>query len=317
MKNLVTIIVPVYQAEMYIRCCIESILSQHYMNWELLLINDGSTDKSGLICDEYAIVDSRIHVYHQLNKGVSTARNKGLKVAKGDFLLFVDADDYLKDDALDTLVNIATTNNLSILQFGIKSYQNETEISSIKQKAFKLHIYEDLNKYHSFQYGVWGYLIHKNIYKNEAFTEGVRYAEDIEYISKCIAISERIGVLSAKFYYLRLHPQSAMANLCSYNQAADHIIVIRNLSNYKLNKNINYSFFINHQITKLVKSYFSFFIKNNIAKEDIKQINQDYRSIYPLICTDSLKEKISFMIAYLDIRIYVALLRLYVSKTLN
>ena len=248
---------------------------------------------------------------------MSIARNKGVEVAKGDFLIFVDADDYLKDDALDTLVNIATTNNLSILQFGIKSYQNETEISSIKQESFKLQIYDDLNKYHSFQYGVWGYLIHKKIYKNEAFTEGIRYAEDIEYISKCIAISERIGVLSATFYYLRLHPQSAMANLCSYNQAADHIIVIRNLSNYKLNKNINYSFFINHQITKLVKSYFSFFIKNNIAKEDIKQINQDYRSIYPLIYTDSLKEKISFMIAYLDIRIYVALLRLYVSKTLN
>ena len=108
-----------------------------------------------------------------------------------------------------------------------------------------------------------------------------------------------------------------MDKVCYYKQDADHISVIRNLAKYKISKNINYSFFINHQITKLVKSYFSFFIKNNIAKEDIKQINQDYRSIYPLICTVSLKERISFMKAYLDIRIYVALLRLYVSKTSN
>ena len=159
--------------------------------------------------------------------------------------------------------------------------------------------------------------MNKNIYKNEAFTAGLRYAEDIEYISKFIAPSERIGVLSAVFYYLRLHPQSAMAKLCSYNQITDHLIVIRNLSKYKLSNDINYSSFINQQITKLVKSYFSFFIKNKIIKEEIKQINQDYRSIYPLINTESLKERITFMIAYWDIRIYILLLKIYTIKTSN
>ena len=104
MTNLVTIIIPVFQAEKYIRYCIESILEQTYHQWELILIDDGSTDQSGIICDEYALNDDRVHVYHQINKGVSAARNRGLQMAKGAFLLFVDADDHLKNTTLETLI---------------------------------------------------------------------------------------------------------------------------------------------------------------------------------------------------------------------
>ena len=315
MESLVTIIVPVYQAEKYVAYCIESILAQDYNHWELILINDGSTDCSGDLCDAYAMIDPRIHVYHQTNQGVSVARNKGLQKAKGDYLLFVDADDCLEKIALETLVKIAQNNELPILQFGIRSYQNGSKAKVATPDSFKLTIYNDLNQYHTFQYGVWGYLLRRDIYTQENFTEGIKYAEDIEYITKCITHSNKIGILSATFYYLRLHPQSAMANLHSYQQVADHLVAIRNLSQYTADKSEQTSRFINQQITKLVKSYFSFFIKNQPKKKEISQINKDYRSIYPLINTQSWKDRIAFSMAYLDIRIYIALLRIYVTQT--
>lgn len=94
----VSIIIPVYNAEAHIRHCLNSILSQKFEDYELLLINDGSTDNSENICNEYAEKDSRIKVYHQKNAGVSAARNKGLKNANGEWITFVDSDDYIRDN---------------------------------------------------------------------------------------------------------------------------------------------------------------------------------------------------------------------------
>ena len=91
----ISIIVPVYQAEKYISKCIESIVNQTYKNLEIILIDDGSTDRSGEICDEYGKKDNRIVVVHNKNKGVSVARNCGLDIATGDYITFVDSDDYI------------------------------------------------------------------------------------------------------------------------------------------------------------------------------------------------------------------------------
>ena len=95
MDILISIIVPVYKVEKYLRRCIDSILAQTYQNIEVLLIDDGSPDNSGEICDEYAERDSRVRVFHKPNGGVSSARNLGLKEAKGQYIGFVDADDRL------------------------------------------------------------------------------------------------------------------------------------------------------------------------------------------------------------------------------
>ena len=92
---MISIIVPIYKAEAFIARCIDSILVQTYQDWELLLVDDGSPDDSGKICDEYAAKDARIQVFHKPNGGVSSARNLGLKKAIGDWVSFIDADDYL------------------------------------------------------------------------------------------------------------------------------------------------------------------------------------------------------------------------------
>lgn len=101
----VSIIVPVHNAESYLFRCIESVLSQSYTDFELLLIDDGSTDNSKTVCDDYAAKDSRIRVYHKVNGGVSSARNKGLGEAKGEYIIFIDADDYVNTAYIENLMS--------------------------------------------------------------------------------------------------------------------------------------------------------------------------------------------------------------------
>lgn len=105
MRPLVSVIVPVFNAANYLSTCVESILSQSFKSFELLLINDGSHDKSGIICDEYAFKDNRIRVFHKENGGVSSARNKGLDAAIGQYIVFIDADDWVSSQYLEHLMN--------------------------------------------------------------------------------------------------------------------------------------------------------------------------------------------------------------------
>ena len=107
MKVKVSIIVPVYNAEKTLERCINSILRQTYAEWEMIIIDDGSTDLSGQLCEQYALQDSRIIVIHQENKGVSAARNVGIDVAKGIYLIFVDSDDEIISTFLADYIEVA------------------------------------------------------------------------------------------------------------------------------------------------------------------------------------------------------------------
>ena len=114
---LVTSIIPVYNAEKYLGECIQSVLSQTFVDWEMLLLDDGSTDSSGMICDNYAKIDKRIKVIHKTNTGVSDTRNRGIDIAQGKYILFLDADDYWYDNsALEKLVNTAEEYDLDIVR---------------------------------------------------------------------------------------------------------------------------------------------------------------------------------------------------------
>ena len=114
---LVSIIIPVFNTEKYLRHCIDSVLSQTYKDFELLLIDDGSTDSSGSFCDEYAAQDARVRVFHKENGGVSDTRNYGLDLAQGKYLMFLDADDFwLQDDVLEVLVGKAEEYDLDIIR---------------------------------------------------------------------------------------------------------------------------------------------------------------------------------------------------------
>src|SRR5574344_1250172 len=127
---MISIIVPVYCTEKHIRKCIDSILAHTITDWELLLVDDGSIDNSGLICDEYASVDDRIRVFHQVNGGVSKARNKGIDASKGEYVTFADSDDYLEPYAFMSYINAFEHYDADIVRTGF-FHDHENGVSEL------------------------------------------------------------------------------------------------------------------------------------------------------------------------------------------
>ena len=126
---MVSCIIPVYNTQKYLPRCIESVLAQTFVDWEMLLIDDGSTDASGSICDEYAAKDERIRVFHKENGGISSARNVGLNYAQGEWIFFVDSDDSLPKTSLESLLSRSSDANIIAGGFffvlgGIKSLRH-------------------------------------------------------------------------------------------------------------------------------------------------------------------------------------------------
>ena len=117
MDNLISIIVPVYKVEKYLRRCVDSILSQTYQNIEVLLIDDGSPDSSGDICDKYSEKDPRVRVFHKENGGVSSARNMALDIARGEYVSFIDSDDFIQNNTFEVLIKELLNNSADAIRF--------------------------------------------------------------------------------------------------------------------------------------------------------------------------------------------------------
>ena len=117
-KKLITVVVPVYNTGELLRECVDSILAQTYKNLEIILVDDGSTDSSGEICDQYSLKDSRISVYHQKNSGQASARNYALSIARGEYIGFVDSDDYIAPNMYETMVDSLERNDADIVVCG-------------------------------------------------------------------------------------------------------------------------------------------------------------------------------------------------------
>lgn len=129
MKSLVSVIVPVYQAEKYLTKCVSSILDQSYNNLEVILIDDGSTDKSPQICDGYANLDRRVKVIHKENGGASSARNKGIEIAGGEYICFVDSDDYMPQHAVKNMLKFMILNNCQYVA-GMCKFKNSDKVKN-------------------------------------------------------------------------------------------------------------------------------------------------------------------------------------------
>lgn len=131
-----SIVVPVYNVSKYLKRCIDSILSQSYGNFELLLVDDGSTDDSGVICDEYLVKDNRIKVFHKKNGGVSSARNKGIDEARGKYIVFVDSDDYILADRLLQIFKLSDNNPDFIVEYYAAPENNKYNCKQIDIQDF-------------------------------------------------------------------------------------------------------------------------------------------------------------------------------------
>lgn len=182
---MISVIVPIYNTEKYLSQCIESVLGQSFADFELLLVNDGSSDGSGAICDAYAEKDSRIKVFHKENGGVSSARNLGLDHAQGEWVAFVDSDDLLADNALEILLNEAK-DDVDMVYGGIRKFDessDDIETIAVKERE-NISVEEALDAFvvPKKRNGDWHKYLTNRIYRMAVIKRfGLRFKEEIHY----------------------------------------------------------------------------------------------------------------------------------------
>jgi glycosyltransferase involved in cell wall biosynthesis len=210
LNNIVSIIVPVYNTEKYLPRCIESILEQTYKNIELILINDGSSDRSGEICDEFARKDNRIIVEHRKNSGVSDARNTGILMCSGEYLQFVDSDDYIDKDMTRLLVNAIKFEKADLVICGYIIMQNENgeymikSYSHDKSLSFEqfMDIYDELysNIYLNL---IWNKIYSTRIIKENKiiFNSNFDLGEDLLFNLEVIKRCNNFSIIPSSLYY--------------------------------------------------------------------------------------------------------------------
>lgn len=181
----ISVIVPVYKAEQYLERCVKSILEQTYQNFELILVDDGSPDGSPILCDKWAEKDSRVYVIHKENGGASSARNAGLKIAKGNWIAFADSDDWLDRTALKTLYDLANQYNVPMAIGGMRVVQEYTDAQTVaKQETVVLSRADLMSRFFRLNgepdtHSVCATLIRRDILEAYHFIEG-KMNEDVE-----------------------------------------------------------------------------------------------------------------------------------------
>lgn len=214
MNDLVDIIMPVYNMEKYLNRAIESVLSQTYENFRLLAINDGSTDSSLHILEGFQKKDSRIEVFSQSNKGVSAARNKGLKYIKGKYVCFLDPDDYLSKDYLFSLVSDIKNNqsDISVCYFrrfyddGKEEFPKELKSEVQTRDDFLKDFFLEDNKGGGY---IWNKLFSSQVIKDISFSEEIRVGEDVKFLFDVVFISNKISTIPKVCYNYYMRVDSA------------------------------------------------------------------------------------------------------------
>lgn len=304
-KELISIIIPIYNVEKYLTACIKSVMGQTYKEIEILLIDDGSTDGCGKICDEYSLIDPRIKVYHKKNGGLSDARNYGVTKTNGKFIFFLDSDDYMELDTIEKLyINLKKYNaDISISNFYyyygednmIENYKITSDLVLNKQEAM-----QELLKNDFFKNFAWGKLYRKEIIENILFPINTWF-EDIYWMHHVIHEIDKIVFINDTLVYYRQRTDSI-----SYNRGLKKIDLIEgyfyrreflkhnypdllqsfDLSLYKVFKEVSISFFFSKNVNNMLEFY-----------RYIKNINMKYRE--ELIQCNKMNKKFLFKIKIL------------------
>lgn len=283
MQPLISIIIPVFNVEDYLQRCLNSIIAQVYDNFEAILIDDGSHDKSPQICDDYKSQDCRFQVIHQPNQGLSVARNRGLNIAKGDFITFVDSDDWVSADYLSELYSLIEKNQADI---AIASHQLTTTFS-IKEKNTKNTIknytrqealFELIAKQNQPFVISCGKLYRKELFNNIRFPIG-KYHED-EFTSHfLINKASKITYSSKILYFYYQRPNS----ITKQNHLTDVIAAFENRLDFTINNKLNN--LISFAASNLCWKYLNLCFQKYLNKEDYKpilnkaKINQKFMAI--------------------------------------
>lgn len=221
---LMSVIVPIYKVEPYLTRCLESILMQTYSNWECLLIDDGSPDFSGKICDEYKLRDSRFRVFHVENGGVSRARNIGIENARGKFVTFIDSDDFIDLNFLkDLLAPCIEDNDIDFVHAGCLNYYSDGAISSNQ----KYDNYIGVDKTYIFK--IFRGLVFSKLFNLEKinrnsikFDTSMKYGEDMVFTIDYLIHSAKYALVDTVGYYYVQREGSAMNSTITYNYDRDY-----------------------------------------------------------------------------------------------
>lgn len=221
--GLISVIVPVYNAEKYLKQCIDSVLAQTYPYYEIILVDDGSTDSSGQICDDYSQRFSNVTVFHKENGGASSARNYGLKRSSGDFLYFLDSDDWIIETALEKMIVCSYKNNADLVFIEATTINEKGEERTGKYDYHKMYLpsvpsetMSEMMDNKEFHVGTPFFFVRKDVFVNNQlfFLEGVMY-EDILMSYQLFSLANRCAHVHEYIYIRRYRSNSVMTNKIS------------------------------------------------------------------------------------------------------
>lgn len=236
-QPFVSVIVPIYNVEMYLRGCLDSLINQTFKDFEVIMVDDGATDSSGLIADEYAKKDSRFQVIHQENKGLSGARNTGLKLAKGQYISFLDSDDYFHPDFLNLMTQVAQNEQTDVV-YSKLCHTNELyqkmptglKIGDFKIRRFFTPFADYLKE------KVLATQVCIKLYKKEAlqdltFKDGI-YFEDVLFTTLFMGRAKNAVYIDAPLYYYYTNPNSIMHTAFNEKKVMSYVTVIEEIFAY-------------------------------------------------------------------------------------
>ena len=204
-NNLVSIVIPIYNVEKYLKKCINAVINQTYSNIEIILVDDGSPDSCGYICDDFAAKDSRIKVIHKENGGLSDARNAGINIAKGQYITFIDSDDFVSNDYVEYLLNVLKENNTKISTCGhyICFDKKKIEKTSLESKKIsRENAMIDILYDNEIDICSWGKLYDISLFKKTRFPKG-KIFEDTATTYKLFDMCDYIAIgKESKYYYI-------------------------------------------------------------------------------------------------------------------
>ena len=287
----ISVIVPIYNAERHLRRCIDSILAQTFTDFEVLLINDGSTDESGCICGEYAKLDSRVRVFHKENGGVSSARNVGILNMIGEYSIHVDSDDEVSNEMLNDMYGYAVKGKfeLVICDFIIVDSSKQKIIQQAPRKCNHVQVLCDIleGRLHG---SVWNKLIKCQLIYDSSimFNNEINYCEDVLFNAMVLQNDISIGYIN-KPYYNYCQDISSITNSASLNQIKNlplYLNILETLIIRQNYKNIKKAFNIHVLRVKIILMY-SGVLKYTYIKK-LRNESNEYISYFPLNCVSNI-----------------------------
>lgn len=204
MKPLVSIVVPVYNVKDYVFKCLESLVGQSYEQIEIIVVDDGSTDESGEICDEFAHNERKVKVFHKKNGGLSSARNYGIKKAKGEYVCLVDSDDWVKKDFVTEMMEVAGKEDADVVVCGYNDLAPEQKVLSGEKATVKLLIGQE-----NMEIIAWNKMYRRILFNEVLYPEGENY-EDTLTTYKLLSKAEKVAYVAKSLYVYRERAGSIM-----------------------------------------------------------------------------------------------------------